>query len=334
MRLRERIVAALFWMVCLQGLGRPQSALPREEALRPGVVASVPVTPGPSVSSDNMAIPEGGVLADGSYRNDYFGFSYRLPRGWEQVFEGPPPSDTGHYVLAEFSQMDERTGLSQGSILITASDEFFAPREGDSPKHLIDALKAKLAPVYQLEDPPTEVRLASRSFVRLNYQAPAAELHWRILAAQMRCHIVEFIFASRDVKLLDALVQRMDGMQMAAMSASGLNDKGEDEVPICIQNYATGPNLVHKVDPGFAGPKFTSIPTRILIDKNGKVKQVHVISAFPAQADSIKTALAQWEFKPYVEDGRPREVETGLMFEFPPRARSSEIQMPGNPSRY
>jgi hypothetical protein len=334
MRLRERIVATLLWAVCLQGLGRPQSALPREDALRPGVVPLVPVGPGPSVNSDNMAIPEGGVLADGSYRNDYFGFSYHLPRGWEQVFEGPPPSDTGHYVLAEFSHTDERTGLSQGSILITAYDEFFSSRGENSPKHLIDDLKAKLGPVYQLEDPPAEVKFANRSFVRLNYQSPVAKLHWRILATEVRCHIVEFIFTSRDTKLLEGLVQNMDGMQMAAMTAAGLHEKGADDVPICIQDYVTGPNLVHKVDPGFAGPKFTNIPTRIVIDKNGKVKQVHVISAFPAQADSIKTALAQWEFKPYVEDGHPREVETGFMFEFPPRERESQIQAPHNSSRY
>lgn len=333
MTLREGIVALLFWLACLQGHASAQSALPGEDLLRPVVPPSVPVTPGPSVSGDNMPVPESGFLADGAYRSDYFGFSYRLPRGWEQTFEGPPPSDTGHYVLAEFNPMDKLKDSSNGSILITASDQFFASREADSPKHLIDAVRAKLDPVYHLEAPPAEVKLANRTFVRLDYGAPAAELHWRILASEMRCHVVEFVFTSRDTRLLEALVQSMNGMQMATITASRFNEKNENDVPICIQDYATGPNLVHKVDPAFAGPKFTNIPTRIIIGKNGKVKQVHVISAFPAQAERVKAALAQWEFKPYVEDGHPRQIETGLMFEFPPRQRKSHIQAPGNSSR-
>jgi len=146
----------------------------------------------------------------------------------------------------------------------------------------------------------------------------------------MRCHIVEFIFTSRDPQLLDALVQSMNGMQLPATVVSTANDS---DVPVCIQDYAAGSNLVRKVDPAFAGPKFTSIPTRIVIGKNGRVKQVHVISAFPAQAQSVKDALAQWEFKPYWADGQPREVETGLMFSFPSRDRGSQIQEPADPKR-
>jgi hypothetical protein len=326
MKLLKGIVALLFWLACLQAHAGPQKALPGDDLLRPIAPPSVPLAPGPSISGDNMPVPEAGLLAGGTYRSDYFGFSYDLPSGWEQTFAGPPPSDTGHYFLAEFVGMDQQTGSSEGSILITASDQFFASRELDSPGHVIDVMRARLEPVYQLEAPPAEIKFGDRTFVRLEYQSRAAQLHWRVLAAEVRCHIVEFIFTSRDTRLLDALVQRMNGMQKPTTTAT----HDQSDVPVCIQDYAARPNLVRKVDPAFAGPKFTNIPTRIVIGKNGMVKQVHVISAFPEQAESVKAALAQWEFKPYVEDGRQREVETGLMFSFPSREGKSQVRLPAN----
>jgi hypothetical protein len=327
-KLRKGIATLLFWLACLQAQAAAQKALPGDDLLRPIAPPSAPLAPGSSISGDNMPVPEDGLLADGTYRSDYFGFSYGLPRGWEQTFAGPPPSNTGHYFLAEFVHMDPQTGSSEGSILITASDQFFASPELDSPGHMIDVMRARLAPVYQLEAPPAEVKLGNRTFVRLEYQSRAAQLHWRVLAAELRCHIVEFVFTSRDPRLLDDLVQSMNGMQKPT-TTSTLN---QNDVPVCIQDYAASPNLVRKVDPTFAGPKFTNIPARIIIGKNGMVKQVHVISAFPGQAESVKAALAQWEFKPYVGDGRPREVETGLMFSFPPREGKSQVRVPATPN--
>jgi hypothetical protein len=119
-------------------------------------------------------------------------------------------------------------------------------------------------------------------------------------------------------------------MQLSGPAASGSDG---NEAPLCIQDYASGLNLVHRVDPSFAGPRFTSIPARIVIDRNGKVRFIHVISAFPAQAENVKTSLSQWEFKPYVRNGRPFEVETGVLFEFPPRNRSSQGKPRGKASQ-
>ena len=53
---------------------------------------------------------------------------------------------------------------------------------------------------------------------------------------------------------------------------------------------------------------------RIIIDKEGKVKHIHFLSAFPDQAKAITDALGKWKFKRYLRDGQPVEVETGLMF--------------------
>jgi protein TonB len=56
------------------------------------------------------------------------------------------------------------------------------------------------------------------------------------------------------------------------------------------------------------------VPVRITIDKEGKVKHIHFLSAFPDQAKAISDALLQWRFKRYLQNGQPVEVETGIMF--------------------
>jgi hypothetical protein len=324
------MAAVLFWLICLAVSGSAQGAPPQSERLQPVSAPLALFTSGPSTSGTQMPVPEGGTLANGTYRSEYFGFSYALPLGWEESFAGPPPSDTGYYVLAQFKHTDTSPGSSPGTILITAADKFFSFQATETPKEVLEGMRARLGSIYQVEAPPTEFKLGQRTFVRLDYQAPAAELHWRILASEMRCHILEFIFTSRDPRLLDSLVQSVERMQLSPAGGSGPD---ENEVPLCIQDYATGPNLIHRVDPIFVGPKFTNIPARIVIDRNGRVKHIHVISAFPAQAENIKSALAQWRFKPYVRNGGGLEVETGVLFGFPPRGRNSPAQRPDSAGR-
>jgi hypothetical protein len=322
--LRKGIVGLLLCLSCLGSSVWAQSAAPQEQLFNPMTPPAGLLGPGTSVSDANMPVPEGGVVADRTYRNRYFGFSYGLPPGWEESLEGPPPSDAGYYVLGQFKHMDTSRESIEGTILITASDMFFSRPVG-SAKELIESMKATLKPVYEIEALPTDVKLGDHTFTRFDYQAPAAELHWRILATEIRCHIVEFVLTSRDTRLLETLIQSVDRIQLSAPAASGSDG---NEVPLCIQDYASGSNLVHRVDPSFAGPRFTSIPARIVIDRNGKVRFIHVISAFPAQAENVKAALAKWEFKPYVRNGRPLEVEAGILFEFPPRDRELQGQSP------
>ncbi len=132
-----------------------------------------------------------------------------------------------------------------------------------------------------------------------------AGLHWYTLATEIRCHVVEFQFTTRDTALLNTLLQ----------SLARLADLEEQTpAPVCVKTYASGDNVLLRPDPVFSSHKFNPIPARIIIDKYGKVKHIHVLSAFPDQIKSINDALQQWEFRPYKVNGEPVEVETGIMF--------------------
>ena len=88
---------------------------------------------------------------------------------------------------------------------------------------------------------------------------------------------------------------------------------------MCLKDYASDESVIEREDPVLAERRFNSIPVRIIIDKEGKVKHIHVLSAFPEQAKAISDALAQWRFRPYLQSGKPVEVETGLLFGHAPR---------------
>jgi hypothetical protein len=94
--------------------------------------------------------------------------------------------------------------------------------------------------------------------------------------------------------------------------------RGGSGAPLCVSNYARNETLITRVEPVLTEHRFNPVPVRIIIDKQGKVKHIHFLSAFPDQAKAITDALGKWKFKPYLQDGHPVEVETGIMFGRPP----------------
>ena len=263
-----------------------------------------------SSASDSVTpVPEGGNVANNVFRDAYFGITYPLPKDWTEKYKGPPPSDTGRYVLAQIRPAVTFKGPARGTILITAEDMFFTALPATSAVQLINYEKDNLQTDYKLELPPTQAKIAGRSFTFFAYWSPVAELHWYALATQIRCHAVEVVLTSRDTKLLENLVLDLNKMKLAEAGAAG-----GGTVPVCIKDYARDENVLARVDPIFTEHKFNAVPVRIIIDKEGKVKHIHFLSAFPDQSKIITDALRQWKFKPYKRGGHPVEVETGFMF--------------------
>lgn len=272
-----------------------------------------------SSASDSVTpLPEGGRVANNVYSNQYFGLTYTLSPDWTEKYSGPPPSDSGYYVLAQIRPADTSKGTSRGSILIAAQDMFFTLTEAKNALELTNYTKDNMNAEYKVEQLPTEIRIANHSFVRFDYGSPIAELHWNVLATQIRCHTVQFIFTSRDTKLVETLIQEMNQIKLPA-EPSPTSGNGGGDVPTCIKDYASDENVMERVDPVFAERRFNPVPVRIIIDREGKVRHIHFLSALPDQAAAITDALFQWRFRPYVHGGKPVEVETGIMFGRAPR---------------
>jgi hypothetical protein len=311
----QRILVLLL-IASLPALGATeleQSASAQEQSDHPmQVPAGVLIVKGAwSSSSDSSTpVPEGGALSAQAYSNAYFGLTYPLPAGWIQKFEGPPPSDTGAYVLAQLEPAAEYKGKMVGTVLITAQDMFFTPSPAQNALELVRYSADHLEADYKVEQPAGEVQLAGHSFVRLAYESRATGLHWYVLATQIRCHTVQFVFTSRDPRVIKGLLQSMSTMTLSDPGAEG----GTGDTPVCVEDYANGANVLSRVDPFFTERRFNRLPVRLIIDTNGRVKHIHFISAFPDQEKIITDALTHWRFMPYTVNGQSVELETGILF--------------------
>ncbi|MBV8476541.1 MAG: energy transducer TonB [Acidobacteria bacterium] len=53
-----------------------------------------------------------------------------------------------------------------------------------------------------------------------------------------------------------------------------------------------------------------------MISKRGKIENLQVVSGHPLLTASAIGAVRQWEYKPYILNGQPVEVETTITVNF------------------
>jgi hypothetical protein len=292
---------------------RPEAIVPKDTIIVKGAWSSA--------SDSETPLPEATALTNNVFTDEYFGITYTLPSGWLQKFTPPPPSETGSYVLVEltgsgslqFGQSANK-GEARGSIMFTAQDMFFTPLPVANARQFVNYSRGHLPDYYQVELKPTQTTVGGQPFMFFAYWSPDAELHWYVLATQIRCHTVEIVLMSRDTKAIEELVRDMSAKIKLPAEASLTGGTGGGNVPVCIKDYAAGENVLERVDPVLTQQRYNAIPVRIIIDKEGKVKHIHFLSAYPEQQKVISQALQQWKFRPYERNGQRLEVETGIMF--------------------
>jgi hypothetical protein len=311
------------WPPAAARAGPPNGNDPARETHPAGLPSGVILVKGAwsGASGSVTSLPEDGRVADGAYSNSYFGLSYILLPHWTEHYSGPPPSDSGYYVLAQIEPEDSAKRASLGHILVAAQDLFFSPTPANSALELMIYASDHLGRDYKVERAPTEVRIANHAFVRYDYVSPVAGLHWHVVATEIRCHVIQIIFTGRDTQVIEKLILALKGLKLPTDAASA--GTGGGEFPVCIRNFAGPENLVERQGPILAEQRFNQIPVRIIIDTEGRVKHIHFLSAFPDQMKSITDALSRWRFRPYLVGGRPVEVETGIVFRRSGRPDSS-----------
>lgn len=293
---------------------KPEEIVPKDTIIVKGAWSSA--------SDSTTPLPETAALTNNVFTDQYFGITYPLPPGWMQKFTPPPPSVTGAYVLAQLGrsgsfqlgQSDSSKGEATGSIMFTAQDMFFTPLPVANARQFVNYSKNHLPEYYQVELKPTQTTIGGQPFTFFAYWSPDAELHWYVLATQIRCHALEIVLMSRNPKALQELVLDMSNKMKLPVEASLTGGTGGGNVPVCIKDYAAGENVLERVEPVLTQKRYNAVPVRIIIDKEGKVRHIHFLSAYPEQQKVISDALKQWKFRPYERNGQRLEVETGITF--------------------
>ncbi len=269
------------------------------------------------------AKPEDGAVKNGVFEDDYFGLRYPLPAGWVEDLKGPEASASGYYSLAALKPEGELVATMQ----ISAQDNFFAPEPVKDVTGFLNAMKKGLDTSLSAPNAVAHVKLGGLDFARLDYSG--AGLSHIVFAAEIRCHTLIFsITASREAAA-EMLVESLRKLSFAQDRNASLSNgtAARRGWPLCIPESAYRDHVAHKVDPVMTGPRYGSVPVRLIIGADGKLEHIHSIAGFPEQVKSVTDALGEWEFKPYIANGQPVDVETGLLFQFPsapPQRNSGE----------
>lgn len=263
--------------------------------------------------------PENATLRNGVFQDDYFGLRYPLPSGWVEDLKGPEPSASGYYSLAALKPEGELVATIQ----ISAQDDFFAADETTDAIGFLNRMKQGLDASLAAPHAVAPVKLGGLDFARLDYSG--AGLNHVVFATKIRCHMLIFsITASREATA-EMLVESLKKISFAQSDRAV--PSGRVGWPVCIPERAYRDYVTHRVDPVMTGPRYASVPVRLIIGADGKLEHAHAIAGFPEQMKSVTDALAKWEFKPYIVNGQAVEIETGLLFQFssaPPQRNSGE----------
>ena len=95
----------------------------------------------------------------------------------------------------------------------------------------------------------------------------------------------------------------------------------DQSAPIKITPGKAEQNLQHKVEPVY--PEMARVAhiqgdviLRAVINQKGKVVNLKAISGHPILMQAALDAVRQWEYKPFLLNGAPVEVETSIVVRF------------------
>lgn len=261
--------------------------------------AAALAAPAPGAAARD-ADPEDGGVRDGVYENAYFGLSLPLADGWAKGLDGPLPSTRGYYVLANLTPADASTA----TMLIAAQDLFFEPKPVANAAEAVQRFAGSVGPAsgLTLSEPPRQVMIASLVFSRVDYEG--AGLYHMLLATDRRCHVLSFALTARDPDALDRLARSLKDARWT--------DAADESVPLCVREQPAAARRARALSEALA-PSAEPVPVRLIIAADGRVRHVHVISAPQATAELLTLTLARWAFDPYLSDGQPIAIETGVM---------------------
>jgi protein TonB len=184
-----------------------------------------------------------------------------------------------------------------------------------------------IAPAPPPAAPPPEV-LARRSSAPLSNVAPDGGL----ISPRSIPHVIQRITETTPPPPPDLGVMGVAGSTGDHMAANGVwNSLGHGinlaqppPAPVLrpprVSRMMEG-NLIHRVQPDY--PTLAKIAhvqgtvvLHAVIGKDGKIKDLHVVSGSPLLVRAAENAVGQWRYRPYILNGEPIEVDTQVTVSF------------------
>src|SRR5262249_572776 len=130
-----------------------------------------------------------------------------LPAGWGEDRQGPPPSNSGYYVLTALKGAGRA-----GTMLIAAQDQFFAAEPPSRAAEMIGRLRRSISEIagMTVDREPEERTRSGDHFARLDFRSTS--LYRTVLVPESRCHFISFNLTTADPEERASLAQSLNAL--------------------------------------------------------------------------------------------------------------------------
>ena len=304
-----------------------------------------------SDSSSSAPAEESGSIVRSTYVNEFLGFSYPMPQGWQ--IDNETVNNDGKVKAVHFPggglillMIDQHTGQRLfNRIVLSALDG--SSMSVDTQGFVSKFVRAQLGREgMELVRDTFPVDFAGKHFFREDYKESntGGALYKAFVCTKFRGYFLGWTFAAGSPpELEEALksLQRIAFVEDAANSAS--ETRADDGIvpgshPAGVIGSATRSNpgqpirvrvsqgvsqasLVTRVQPQYPDDARQalvqgSVVLRVEIDNSGNVEGLTLVSGHPMLAPAAIEAVKQWKYKPYLLNGQPIAVETQVIVAF------------------
>jgi hypothetical protein len=155
-----------------------------------------------------------GALADGIYRNAFFGFTYKLPYGWvdrsADMREGDDPGKL--LLLAVFERPPEATGSTINSAVVIAAEKVWSFSGLKTASDYFGPItELATAKGFSVLNEPHDFVLGAKHLVRGDFSRPRGSLtmYQTSLVSLEKAYAVSFTFIGGSADEIEELIEKL-----------------------------------------------------------------------------------------------------------------------------
>jgi len=284
--------------------------------------------------------PEIGTIVSSTYANDFLGFWFPIPEGWQVNRESIGAEREGAAKRTpggglELVVLDQHTGRPfRNRIVLSAL-------EATGMSVTTQEYVSKFVGVQVKQDgrelvrDATDVELAGKHFFRADYKqtVPGGALSEAFVCTKLSGYFVGWTFVAGSPQELESVVNSLQRLSfrdesrvIAGIIISRPPTGAARPQRIVVSQRVSEGMLIKKIDPEYPDSARRehvegTVTLGALIDKNGDVGQLSVVSGPTLLIPAALEAVRQWKYKPYLLNGEPLAMQThvAVLFLLPPQ---------------
>jgi TonB family protein len=300
--------------------------------------------------------PESGSIVRGVYVNEFLGFSYPMPEGWQ--IDNKTANDDGEVKAVLFPggglillMIDQHTGAPFfNRIVLSALDA--RSLSVDTQGFVSKFVRAQLGRGgTELVRDTIPVDFVGKHFFREDYKESSTRgaVYKAFVCTRFRGYFLGWTLVAGSLSELEEAVKSLQhisfgedkpsstgetagvtgivpGSQPAGVIGEGVlgsvtRSNARQPVRVRVSQGVSQAFLITKVQPQYPDDARQariqgSVVLKAEIDKNGSVEDLILVSGHPLLAPAAIEAVKQWKYKPYLLNGQPVGVETQITVAF------------------